>query len=136
MEKPTFTNTGAVVTASLASLCCAGPLVLAVIGGAGLGSVSSTFSVFEPYRPYFIGMTALFLGIGFFMTYRNRAKSCEENEACVAPISLKMRKVSLWSITGITALMLAVPYLPLNGTSVPVTDASLATTVLALEGMT
>ena len=136
MEKSTLTNVGAVVTAALASLCCVGPLVLAGIGVAGLGSVGSAFSFFEPYQSYFTGLAVLFLGVGFFLTYRKREENCAEGKACATQGSLKMRKVGLWAITGLTGLMLAVPHLLMTDTSTPVADASLETTVLALEGMT
>lgn len=137
MQRFSLTSIGAVVSATLASLCCVGPLVLAGLGIAGLGSAGLAVSIFEPYRPYLMGFTVLFLGVGFFITYRKQEASCEEGKACVVPGSLKMRKVGLWSVTGLTALMLAVPYVPVSGTSsVPAEPDSLATTTLIVEGMT
>ena len=144
MQKSTLTNIGAVATAGLASLCCVGPLVLGMIGVAGLGSAGLALTIFEPYRPYLMGMTALFLSVGFYMAYRKQEESCGEDEACATPRSLKMRKVGLWTVTGLTGLMLAVPSLPVSGTSsvatagvTEVADSdSLVTTVLAIEDMT
>ena len=117
MQKPTSTNIGAVATAGLASLCCVGPLVLTMIGVAGLGSAGLPFTIFEPYRPYLMVMTALFLSVGFYMAYRKQEESCGEDEACATPRSLKMGKVGLGTVTGLTGLMLAVPSLPVSGTS-------------------
>ena len=45
------------MTTIAASLCCITP-VLALI--AGTNGLASTFSWFEPFRPYFIGLTILF----------------------------------------------------------------------------
>ena len=131
MEKSTLTSVGAVATASLAALCCAGPLGLAVLGTAGLG-----LHIFEPYRPYLIAMTAILLGIGFYLTYRKRAETCGDDGVCIAPTSLRMRKVGLWAATGFTGLMLAVPYLPMGSISASMGDTAQATTILVLEGMT
>lgn len=44
------------LTAIAASLCCITP-VLALI--AGSSRLATTFSWFEPFRPYFIGLTGL-----------------------------------------------------------------------------
>jgi mercuric ion transport protein len=136
MQRFSITSIGAVVAATLASLCCVGPLVLAGLGIAGLGSAGLAVSIFEPYRPYLMGFTVLFLGVAFFMTYRKQEDSCEEGKACAVPASLKMRKVGLWSVTGLTALMLAVPYLPTPSTSSQDNSGLLATTTLELVGLT
>ena len=46
-----------------ASVCCVGPLVLLAlgIGGAWIGNLTAL----QPYRPLFIGLTLLFLGLAF-----------------------------------------------------------------------
>ena len=89
-----------------------------MIGVAGLGSAGLPLTIFEPYRPYLMGMTALFLSVGFYMAYRKQEESCGEDEACATPRSLKMRKVGLWTVTEVAD------------------SDSLVTTVLAIEGMT
>lgn len=48
------------LTAIAASLCCITPVLALVAGTSGL---ASTFSWLEPFRPYFIGLTVLVLGI-------------------------------------------------------------------------
>ena len=50
-----------------ASVCCVGPLVLLALGisGAWIGNLTAL----EPYRPIFIGLTLLFLGLAFRRLY-------------------------------------------------------------------
>jgi hypothetical protein len=50
-----------------ASVCCVGPLVLLAlgIGGTWVGSLTAM----EPFRPWFIGLTLLFLGLAFRKLY-------------------------------------------------------------------
>lgn len=50
-----------------ASVCCVGPLVLLAlgIGGTWVGNLTTM----EPYRPIFIGLTLLFLGLAFRKLY-------------------------------------------------------------------
>jgi len=59
-------NAGAIGSAIAASICCLGPLALAVLGLGG----GALLLKFEPYRPYFLIVTALFLGAAFYLTYR------------------------------------------------------------------
>ena len=58
---------GGVLAAVGASLCCVVPLVFVAlgIGGAWLAELQW----FEPYRPYFIAVTLLSLGLGFRALY-------------------------------------------------------------------
>ena len=50
-----------------ASLCCVAPLVLLTLGIGG--TWIATLTALEPYRPIFIGMTLLFLGLAFRRLY-------------------------------------------------------------------
>jgi len=65
---------GAAILAILASSCCILPLILVAlgIGGAWMGN----FSVFEPYRPLFILITLILLGVAFFKVYRKPKDDC------------------------------------------------------------
>ncbi|MFX8832921.1 mercuric transporter MerT family protein, partial [Acinetobacter baumannii] len=46
-----------------ASVCCVGPLILLALGIGG--SWIANLTAMEPYRPFFIGLTLLFLGLAF-----------------------------------------------------------------------
>lgn len=65
-----------------ASLCCITP-VLALISG--VGGVAATFSWLEPARPFFIGVTAIVLGLAWYQKLKPRKKeevacACETDE--------------------------------------------------------
>lgn len=61
-----FGAMGAAVAAVLGTLCCAGPVVVAVLGAGGALAAARL----EPYRPYLLGVSFVMLGIGFFRAYR------------------------------------------------------------------
>jgi mercuric ion transport protein len=100
-----------IFSAFVASICCVGPLIFALLGLGGAGLLVR----FEPYRPYFIALTLALLGTGFHLTYRKPkapAAGMEGAEcACVVPKAGRAGKVALWGATGLVALFLAFPYL-------------------------
>lgn len=100
-------SAGAIGSAVAASICCLGPLVLALLGLGG----GALLLKFEPYRPYFLGVTALFLGAAFYLTYRRPApEECEPGSACARSTHRKGQKIALWIVTVIVALAAAFPY--------------------------
>ena len=105
---------GAVVSAFLASLCCLGPLVFALLGIGGAGLLVK----FEPYRPYFTVLTLGMLGLGFYFTYRRPRLAAATAGApsgpecgCEHPKPNNIGKVMLWVATVLVAGFLAFPYL-------------------------
>lgn len=91
-----------------ASLCCVGPLVLLAlgIGGAWVGNLTAL----EPYRPIFIGMTLLFLGLAFRQLYLV-PQVCDPATPCAGPDTLKRQRLVFW-LAGLPLLgLLAVPWL-------------------------
>ena len=72
-------ETGAIGSAIAASVCCLGPLLLAVLGLGG----GALFLKFAPYRPLFAVMTVLSLGGAFYLSYRaSPSDECEPGTAC------------------------------------------------------
>jgi MerT mercuric transport protein len=63
-------------------VCCVGPLLLLAlgIGGAWVGSLTKM----EPFRPYFIVLTLLFLGLAFRKLYTPHLLDCCDFAARVA----------------------------------------------------
>ena len=96
------TAIGSLLSAFLASLCCAGPLILGVLG-VGAGATSSYVKVLVPYRPVFIALTFLILAGGFFSVYW-RKEACSTDPACPTSAT-KALKIALWVAT-VTALIL------------------------------
>ena len=115
-------SVAAVVAATLASLCCIGPVVLIALGLGGVGFATA----FEPYRPYLLGLTALLLGVAFYFVYRKAKQQCAPGEACEKPSSRRAQKVGLWVVTVLAAGLAAYPYIIGAGASASDTDAQLA----------
>ena len=104
--KTSLISSGSVLTGALASACCIGPLVLSFLG---LGGVAFAAAL-EPYRPVFIGITFLFLAVGFYFAYRPQPDDCEPGEACATPQSRKTQRLMLWIVTVLALLLVAFPY--------------------------
>jgi mercuric ion transport protein len=97
-----------VLTAIGASLCCVVPLVLLAlgIGGAWIGNLTAL----EPYRPIFIGLTLLFLGLAFRNLYLT-APVCAPGTACADPKVLARQRTVFWVVVVLLGVLLAVPWL-------------------------
>jgi mercuric ion transport protein len=101
---------GSIATAFLASACCVGPLVFALLGLGGAGLLVK----FEPYRPYFLTVTFALLGTGFYFTYRKpKAAAAVGGDACgcPAPRTNRAGRILLWIATLLVVAFLAFPYL-------------------------
>ena len=87
---------GSVLAAVVASACCWLPLVLLSFGASAAG-LSATF---DTMRPWFLGVTAVLLGAGFYLIYFRKEK-CAPGEACVVPNRKLQRfnRASLWIAT-------------------------------------
>ncbi|MDN3668235.1 mercuric transport protein MerTP [Echinicola jeungdonensis] len=94
------------LTAIAASLCCITPVLALLAGTSGL---ASTFSWLEPFRPYFIGLTVLALGLAWYQKLKPKKEidcKCETEEK---PKFIQ-RKTFLGMVTVFAVLMLAFPY--------------------------
>ena len=89
-----ISQSGAVISAFLASLCCLGPLIIGLVG---IGSAGA-FTIFDAYRPYLFGAALLFLGYAFYQIYGRKRGN-------------RRTRITLWVLTGITAILLAFPTL-------------------------
>ena len=118
---------GSIVSAIVASACCWLPLLLLAFGVSAAG-VSAGF---ETLRPWFLGVTAVLLGVGFYFAYRK--------ELCCAPQSRRWNRGLLWLATvAVLAFALFPSYAGLlyrdtSGASAP---ADAQTVTLSIEGMT
>lgn len=93
-----------VVAATAASVCCIGPVVAAVLGAGALGAASTRF---EPYRPWFLGLTMILLGVGFTSAYR-REPACADG-SCPPP-SRRSARIVLWIAVVLVGLLAMFPY--------------------------
>jgi len=107
-----FDIKGSLVAGALAavgaSLCCVVPLVLLAlgIGGAWIANLTAL----EPYRPIFIGLTLLFLGLAFRQLYV-AAPVCAPGTACADPKVLARQRTVFWVVVVLLGALLAVPWL-------------------------
>jgi copper chaperone CopZ len=104
MDTNKLSSTGAVVAAIVASLCCIGPVVVALIG---IGSIGA-FAAFEAYRPYLVGVTVLLLGLAFYLAYRKREVMCEDG-SCKIESAGKWNKLTVWLAAALAAVAIAFP---------------------------
>lgn len=97
-----------VLAAIGASVCCVGPLVLLVlgIGGSWVGSLTAM----EPYRPFFIGLTLLFLGLAFRRLYL-LPQVCMPGTPCADPRIRQRQRLTFWIVAVLLLGLLAVPRL-------------------------
>jgi mercuric ion transport protein len=107
-----LTGKGSLIAGALAaigaSVCCVGPLVLLAlgIGGSWVGRLTAM----EPYRPIFIGLILLFLGIAFRKLYRV-PQVCAPGGLCANPRTIKRHRLTFWMVAALLAGLLAAPSL-------------------------
>lgn len=106
MTKERWAMGGAVLAAFAASLCCVGPLLFVVLG---LGAFSAA-SVFESMRPWLLGVTAVFLAVGFYRTYFKREQACAPGEACSTKPVNRAGRVGLWIASALVLAFALSPY--------------------------
>ena len=111
MAEHTASKNRSLILAALAaigaSLCCVGPFVLLMlgIGGAWIGNLSAL----EPYRPIFIGVTLLFLGLAFRKLYLV-PEACEAGKPCANPVTRRNQRIIFWIVTVLLIALLTFPY--------------------------
>ena len=100
-----------VLAAIIGSLCCVAPLVLLTLGISGVWI--SQLTALEPYRPIFIGITLVFMGLAFRQLYIVPAR-CAPTEACANPRLQRRQRQVFWAIVVGLAALIAFPwYAPL-----------------------
>ncbi len=132
---------GAIGAAIAASVCCIGPVVLA---GLGVGAVAAAQS-FAPYRPLFLAITAVLLGLGFYFAYRKPEQATCEGETCKSGPMARWGRPTLWIATILVAALVTFPYYygPLRAAlaesqpsaAVAATSARVLTVELKVSGM-
>ncbi len=91
-----------------ASVCCVGPLALLALGISG--AWISNLTALEPYRPWLIGLTLVFLGLAFRQLYP-APQVCEPGTACAEPQTLRRQRLIFWLVVFVLLPLMAVPWL-------------------------
>ena len=130
--------TGSILAALASSACCWLPLALMGIGlsAAGVG----TF--FERFRPYFLILAVLLLGVGYYFNYF-RKEQCAPGSTCDKP-SPQLRKMNRGMLWISTALVVAFALFPsyvgvmfgVQSIAAESTAASKSTWTIIIDGMT
>lgn len=97
---------GSILGAILASACCLGPVILGVVGVGSLG-VAATLA---PYRPWFLAMTTVLLGVGFYLAYRPvRQEVCGPAGSCPPARNRSAQRMVLWTVSALTIALATYP---------------------------
>ena len=153
MEEKTesqMTIWGAVIAGLVASLCCLGPLLFALLGLGAFGAAG----IFATARPYLLVLAVLLLAFGFYRAYFRREQACEPGERCATKRTSRLGRVGLW-IASVAVLAFALspyyvgqiaaalvsknPPAPPTAATVPtgteLTSAPIETVTIQVEGM-
>jgi mercuric ion transport protein len=99
---------GGVLASIGASACCVGPLLLLSlgIGGAWIGNLTAL----EPYRPVFIVLVLVFLGLAFRRLYFV-PQNCDSQANCAADRTKNVQRLIFWIVAPLLLILVAVPWL-------------------------
>ena len=99
---------GGVLAGIGASACCVGPLLLLSlgIGGAWIAHLTAL----EPYRPIFMVLAVLFLGLAFWRLYLT-PQSCALEDNCAAGSTRSVKRLLFWVLAPLTLGLIASPWL-------------------------
>lgn len=94
------------VAAILASTCCLGPLVLLALGfsGAWIG----TLTALEPYRPLFIALAVVSLGLAWRRIWRP-VVTCPPGAGCALPPVNRLSKLLFVVVAVLVLIALVFP---------------------------
>lgn len=94
-----------------ASACCAGPLLLVLLGVGG--AWSSSLVALEPLQPFFMAATLFFFGFAFSRLYL-RTPECAPGDACSVPDMRRRQKAIFWLVSFFAVTLMAMPlYAPI-----------------------
>jgi mercuric ion transport protein len=100
---------GGLAAALAAASCCVVPFGLFLLGISG--AWISNLTALEPYQPIFAAIAFVFLGCGFYLTYRKPTVVCAEGSYCARPGSKRLAKIGLWAATFLVIIALGLPKL-------------------------
>ena len=106
-KSPSIPLIGGMIAAIGASLCCAGPLILLLLGISG--SWISSLTVLEPYRPIFIIAVITAFVLAARRIYRP-IEQCQEGSVCAVPKTRMRQKMILWLTSIVALILVASPY--------------------------
>ncbi|WP_295899491.1 mercuric transporter MerT family protein [uncultured Vibrio sp.] len=106
-KNPSIPLIGGMIAAIGASLCCAGPLILLLLGVSG--SWISSLTMLEPYRPIFIVSVIIAFVLAASRIYRP-IDECKEGSLCAIPKTRRRQKMILWVTSTVALILVVSPY--------------------------
>jgi mercuric ion transport protein len=105
---PNAALVGGVLASIGASACCVGPLLLLSlgVGGTWIGNLTAL----EPYRPAFIALVLIFLGLAFRTLYFVPG-NCDSEAICATDRTKKAQRLIYWIVAPLLLILVAVPWL-------------------------
>ena len=104
---PKWPIIGGLLAALGASICCAGPLVLLILGISG--SWIAALTAFDPFRPYFIMIVAgLFIRAGWQV--HRPIDQCRDGDVCAIPEKRKQYQIIYWLVIPVAGILVLSPY--------------------------
>lgn len=101
------TLVASIITGIAASTCCLGPLVLLTLGISG--SWIANLSALGPFRPIFMGITLVFLGLAFRKLYLV-PQSCAVDAPCATPSNLRKQRITFWIVSAFVLIIMTFPW--------------------------
>lgn len=99
------------VAAIGASACCAGPLLLVVLGVGG--AWGSRLVALEPLQPFFTATALVSFALAFYRLYR-KPKACAQGEGCLVSNVRHRQRATFWAVACVAVALMALPlYAPL-----------------------
>lgn len=89
-----------------ASACCAGPLLLVLLGVGG--AWGSSLVALEPFQPYFVAAAIGFLAFAFYRLYL-RQPECAPGVACAVAGTHRRQKALFWAVSSFAVMLMAMP---------------------------
>jgi len=106
MRTEKLASVGSLLAAVAASICCIGPVVAVILGVGSLAAASGL----EKWRPLFLGVTFVLLGVAWYLTYRKpRIEGCADGASCATKPAVKGGKGVLWIATALAVALAALP---------------------------
>ena len=99
---------GGILGALAASSCCILPLALFTLGISG--AWISNLTALAPYQPIFFAATAGFLGVGYYLVYRQPKVVCADG-TCIRLLPSRLVKGMLGAATVLVLAAVAFDYL-------------------------
>jgi MerT mercuric transport protein len=87
---------GAAVTATIASVCCTGPVLAPIIVGLLGATGAAAAAGLKPYTPYLFALSLVMLAVGFRSVYRARRVCVVAGSTSSPGVALNISQTVLW----------------------------------------